>query len=341
MFSQGKSFLFFLFIAVSFSFYTVPVFSQDLPLPNFGPTEEEKKEEELKKKGVVTLQDLPADQPVAEFVEGKPQSKRRHIYEKPTMKSLANLYWALGFTDLDNDDHIDSYLKLTECKIFKRFIASEFEWREIRDATRKFISANRTEFPMRFELVQEIKLLDYDVKRRAFEIAPKYQVQSYRRFEMVATGVTYESLCGHKKREIHGFPRGVILELSRPFSLTYVPASPSIAEEYLEEKARMFQAMSENAKNQYHLYNIRTAYLVMQVKVFAHRKTQKLSSGYLGLQTMAVLEGYEVYGDIGRKQLFFSKSYLTDRTKLEVSEKLKKEIMIIEERVAGNGILVD
>ena len=326
-----------LFMAV----FSSPAFAQKMELPDFSVPDEATEKSKREKKGAQTLQDLPADMPVSEFVEGKPQSTRRHIYEKPTLKSLSNLYWALGFADLENNEHIDNYLKLTECKIYRKFIAAEFEWRDIRKATRQFISANRTEFPTRFELVQEIRLFDYDVKRRAFEVAPKYQIQSYRRFEMISSENLFVSACGHKGKEVPGFPKGVILELSRPFSLTYVPVPPDIADAYLSEKSRLFQAYSDNSKSQALMYDLRTAYLVMQVKIFAHRKIQRLSNSFLALQTMAVLEGYEVYGDIGRKQLFYSRSYLKDKSELELSEKLKKEIKILEERVAGNGILID
>ncbi len=47
--------------------------------PDFSMPDEKKKEPD-----VLQLEDLPADAPVEDFIAGKPQSKRRHIYEKPT-----------------------------------------------------------------------------------------------------------------------------------------------------------------------------------------------------------------------------------------------------------------
>ena len=295
------------------------------------------------KKGgkAVQLEDFPDDVSVVEFKEGKPKSKRKYIYEKPTMKNLANLYWALGFLDIENNEHVDNYLKLTECDIYKQYIASEFEWNDIRDATRRFIKKNRDQFPVRFELVQEIKITDYDVKRHAFKINPKYQIQSYRRFQMMTVDsyIDYMFCGGSKLLNMEGYPSGVILELSRPFSLTYVPAPLKVAKEYIKTKNTEFQKLRDAAKKAENKYDLRIAYLVMQVKIFASRKIQKTRDGESLLQTMAILEGYEVYGDPGRKLLFYSKSYLTNQTAKEVSDKIKREYKLLRLKIKGDGML--
>ncbi len=295
--------------------------------------------EELKDPTIVQLEDLPADAPVAEFVEGIPQSQRRYIYEKPTYKALANLYWALGYTDLENDTHIDNYLKLTECKIFRRYNASEFEWQEIRAATRKFISANRSDFPMRFELVQTVKLEDYDMKRRAFKITARTQIQSIRRFEMLTTDDLKFARCYHKGKEMEGFPVGVILELSRPFNLTYVPVPQDVAESYIQMKNAEFQKLSVRSQTKQLLYDMRTAYIVIYAKIFAFRKLERsMFQGYKVLQTMAVMEGFEVYGDYGRKLLFYSKSFVNTQSPKEVSAKLLKEYEVLRTKYNGDGV---
>lgn len=297
-------------------------------------------EEEKAPDGVVQLEDLPPDVPVADFVEGTPQSTRQFIYEKPLLKNLANLYWAIGYADLANDQHIDHYLKITECDIFRKFVSSEFEMKEIRDATRKFITDNRNEFSTRFELVQEILLRDYDLKRRAFKIDPQYQIQSVRRFELVTTEDIIAATCGQKGKERMAFPPGLILEFSRPFTLTYVPVPEDVALAYIDEKNKKFQKIMEKAKSQEKVYEYRTAYIVLYAKAFAFRKLEASNTvrGAQLLQTMAVLEGVEVYGDSGRKQLFYSKSFLSNKSPTEVSENLLKEYEVLKAKYKAEGM---
>jgi len=306
-------------------------------VPNFAaPVEDAIKRDP----SVVQLEDLPADVPVEEYVDGPPQSKRMYIYERPTLKSLANLFWALGYADLENDDHIDNYLKLTECSIYKKFITSEFEWSEIRSATRDFIKKSMSDFPLRFELVQEIFFTDYDLKRKAFKVAPRYQIQTVRRFEMFTTDDVLKSRCGHSSKLMSGFPYGTVIEVSRPVNLTYVPTPPDVAAVYMEEKNKIFQKFSDKSKNKKRLYELRNGYLVMNMKIFAHRgKIVKTIGGYDLLLTMGVLEGYEIYGDIGRKELFYSQSFLTRKDHKEATAKLQKEFEILIKKSEGEGML--
>ncbi|MCL4677286.1 MAG: DUF4852 domain-containing protein [Alphaproteobacteria bacterium] len=296
--------------------------------------------EEKAPDSVVQLEDLPPDVPVADFVEGTPQSTRKYIYEKATLKNLSNLYWAMGYADLANDQHIDHYLKITECEIFRKFVSSEFEMKEIREATRKFIVDNRNEFSTRFELVQEILLRDYDLKRRAFKIDPRYQIQSVRRFELVTSDNIFEAVCGQKGKASMIFPPGLILEFSRPFTLTYIPVPDDIALAYIEEKNKRFQKILDKAKSQEKVYEYRKAYLVLYAKAFAFRKLEPSTTirGAHLLQTMAALEGVEVYGDPGRKQLFYSKSFLSNKSPTEVSEQLLKEYAVLKEKYKAEGM---
>lgn len=291
--------------------------------------------------GIVQLEDLPPDVPVEDFVEGTPQSKRQYIYERPTLKNLANLFWAIGYADLSNDEHINHYLRVTECEIYRKFISSEFEMKEIREATRKFIVENRNDFSTRFELVQQISLRDYDIKRRAFKINLRHQIQSVRRFELISSDDINQAVCGQKARVDSAFPPGLILEFSRPFTLTYIPVPVDIALSYIEQMDMKFQKLLDKSKSQERVYDYRKAYLVLYAKAFAFRKLESSTTvrGAKLLQTMAVLEGVEVYGDPGRKQLFFSKSFLSNKSPTEVTENLRKEYAILREKYEGEGML--
>lgn len=335
-----------LFFAVIFSFFAgsvSPVFSADAEPANSssGPAvadfSEPKSEEEADS---VQLEDLPPDMPVAEFVEGTPQSNRKYFYEKPTMKALSHLYFAINYVDVDNDVHIDNYLRINECKLFRKYNSSEFQMKEIRDATRKFIIGSRSQFSTRFELKQQIDLLDYDLERRAFKIEPRSQIQGIRRFELFTTDNFEKARCGFRSKQLEGFPFSVILEVSRPFTLTYVPVPVDTALQYIAEKDKIYQKLPEKRRNKDTLYKLRKAYIVFYVKVFAFRKLDDSSvGGFNALQTLAVMEGFEVYGDPGGKNLFYAKSFLDATDPKAVNEKLMKEYEILKGKIEGSGML--
>jgi len=277
--------------------------------------------------------------PVPEYEEGTPQSQRRYIYEVATVSSLSHLYWALGMMDYENQEHIDYYLLLNECKIYEQYNGQEFEWRNIRKATSEFIKKNKDEFPTRFEIVIPIRLEGYDMKRRAFRVVDEDQVKIARRFEVLAKDFN-KVHCFFKQKEIPGYPKGIIVELSRPFSLTYVPAPPDRALSFVKEKDKIFQTYKSRAKTKQRLSDLRVAYLVMQLKVFGQRGVTRGFNGLRFVQAMGVLDGYEIYGDLRRKKLFYSKSYLKDLNKLEETEKLRTEYEALKKKfLEGDGLL--
>lgn len=333
-----------LFILSIFLHFPVVVFAQDTKEKPQRPKSEKPvvadfTEEPKPKEGVEQLEDMPVDKPVAEFVDGKPQSQRQYIYESPSLKTLSHLYWAISYLDIENDTHVDNFMKINECDIYKNFFGSEFEWKDIRKAAREFIMANKAEFPTRFELTQEIGLQEYDMKREAFKIDPGYQIQAVRRFEMQASDSTSKVVCMDRSMEIDGYPKGLLLELSRPFSLTFAPAPKDIAIAYIAEKDEILKKWKDKGRTKKRIFDIRKAYIVMQIKIFAHRKLVKNSVGRRALQVMAVLEGYEIYGDVGRKQLFYAKNYVKKKDEQKVSEKLQQEYDIIKAKYKGEGVL--
>tara|TARA_B100001989_G_C24546145_1_gene470916 strand:+ start:1781 stop:2782 length:1002 start_codon:yes stop_codon:yes gene_type:complete len=274
-----------------------------------------------------------------EYKENEHKAGKSYIYEDITIASLSHLYWAVNYLDLANDIHIDNFMRINECDIYKSYYGSEFEWIKIRDAARTFIKGNKDFFPMRFRFVQPLELADYDMKRKAFRINPDYEIRAARRFESYA--VDLDSLiCKQKSfREIEGYTRGIVLELSRPFSLSYVPATPEDARAYIQEKDAIFKGLREGVKYESTRYSLRSAYIVFKVKVFAHRKKIKGSSRFDLTQMMAALEGFEIYQDKDLKKPFYIKSYLSEENEKQTSAELAAEYKILREKAKGAGVL--
>ncbi|MCB1782616.1 MAG: DUF4852 domain-containing protein [Alphaproteobacteria bacterium] len=268
------------------------------------------------------------------FVEGKPKSQRKYIYERPTMASLSHLYWTLGLLDLENKEYIDDFLRINECRIYQNYYSREFEWNEIRDATVKFIKENKDDFPVRFELVIPIRLKDYDTKRHAFQVLNEDQILVARRFEVGAPDAR-RTFCGNRKA-IEGYPGKIIVEFSRPVSISYIPAPVNIAEQYIQRIDKIAKSNS-NITTKNNLYNIRTAFIILQFKIFSHRGIIRQGDFY-ALQTSAVLEGIEIYGDERRTELFYTQSYLRKDSDLSITSKFESEYKILNEKHKADGV---
>ena len=205
-----------------------------------------------------------------EFKKSKPTRIRQHIYESLNIKTLSYLHWAISILDLQDNDNIDYFLKITECDMFKKFRTDEFEWARIRDATRAYIEENKLDFPTRYEIVIPVKMGEYNKEKSYFELDNENAIKSVRLFEMMAADMFYKSLCNDESRNIGNFYRGFILELSRPFSLQVIPAENSAAQRFIEEKNKIYQEhmkqFSDPRFSQKQLYKLREAFVFVYVK---------------------------------------------------------------------------
>ena len=265
-------------------------------------------------------------------------SKKDYIYEELSLASLSHLYWAVSLLDIENNEHVDNFLKINECEIYKNYFGSEFEWKEIREAGREFIRKNKDQFPLRFKIVQPLLLRDYDMKRKAFLIDEEFQIMSVRRFEAYAHDANFKACNDKSIKELVGYSRGIVLELSRPFSMSYVPVKPKDAVAYIQDKEALLKKLPDGAQTEANRYRFRKAYIVFRVKVFAHRKTVKIQRKTL-TQMMAALEGFEIYGDINLKKVLFAKNYLDQQGNVQTSEELAAEYEVLREKSKGDGVL--
>lgn len=273
------------------------------------------------------------------YLERKAPEKKSYIYEEVTMQTLSKLYWAVGYLDLENEVHLNNYVKINECDIYLAYSGQEFEWKEVQRATRKFLKENKDQFSLRFQFTQPLQLLDYDFKRRAFKIAPEFSYESVRRFEVFPKDFG-DSICQlGVVEEFDGYTRGVIVELSRPFSMEYLQVTKESAEKYIANKAKIFSKFFKEAQTKANLYSIRKAYIVFKVKIFSHRKTMTSSINRPALQLMGALEGYEVYGDQGQKDLMFSRNYISQNDNSKKDESFVAWYEILKRRHNDGGML--
>lgn len=264
-----------------------------------------------------------------------------YLYEQPTVKALSHMYWSLGLYNVSDDDAIDEFMKINECDMFQKFSGDEFEWSGIREAARNFIKNNKSEFPTRFEFMIPLKLYEYNERFGAMDVQDEYKIKSFRRFELFASDA-YRTPCLRKEKLVNGYPRGIILELSRPLTIIRVPMSKQVANNYTRKINKAYKEkyrIDDRSKEK--RYAMRGAYIVLKVKIFAHGDLLGRSSNtrlsMVGM--MGILEGYEIYADRKKEILFYSQIYVSGKRRGKLDIKLGDQYKILEQKSRDGGLL--
>ncbi|MGH1455361.1 MAG: DUF4852 domain-containing protein [Alphaproteobacteria bacterium] len=264
-----------------------------------------------------------------------------NVYETPTNQALSLLYWAVGLYKFEDDKAVDLFASINECAIYKEYYTDEFEWSKIRVATRKYLENNSADFPTRFEFAIPIKLKEYDLRKEMFSLAEGYEIISVRRFEVYSTDYK-DKLCIITQRFSETYPRVVVLEFSRPFTLTGIPMKPDVANDYVKRR----YAMALKAYNvsdsppMSMVYKYRDAILNLKVKIFTNGKLLGTNSRDLqAVQMLGILEGFDVYEDTTKENLMFSQNYITTKDRNKLYMGLQEQYEILKEKSKGAGVL--
>ncbi len=219
-------------------------------------------------------------------------------YLSPTLKNLAQAYWAVGALDLDDDVAIDNYLLITECPIYQKYFDDDFEWVKIRKATRESIPKNLEKMPTHFAAILPINVGKYDIEKKEFEIEEESKQRNLVRIEIVTN--SSNEIC-NLSGEIDKYPLNIIVILNRPFTLSSIPVDPSLAEIYNSEQRKMRRKI-QLANNQ-NIYR-RDAFLRLKFKLIRYKETTRTD----GLRAViyADLDGWDVYGDSNLTQLLYT-----------------------------------
>lgn len=228
--------------------------------------------------------------------------KDDHAYVSTEFKNLSQMYWAIGRLDINSDEDIDNYLKIHECSLVDQYYYNDFEWRKIRDATRKMIKANLATFPRHFEVILPLSIGRYDKEAEAFEIEQKSQYNSARKFE-VQTNFNTKFCNKWSAVDMKNYLENIVLYLNRPLTLKSIPAAPELAQLFIEEVAAQYADVDPDLKP--FLYE-RTAYLRMKVKVTLFKEEIMLSASDTRALLYADLHGIEIYADPRMTKLMYS-----------------------------------
>lgn len=250
----------------------------------------------------------------------------QHFYEDITRASLARLYWRLNAMNLNNEEHLDMFMFITECEIYKDYYYNEFEWINVRTKTRKFLEEESPGFTVRYKFVQPLRLKEYDISSGLFEIHEDFAINDISKFEILATDENQKH-CGSFYKDIQHYPRGAIVTMSQPFELTSIPMNPERAQKFINEKLAQFENLHDGSKSKEALYRYRDAYLVMKIRFFDYRGIgySSWARGFPLAKMNAVLEGYEIYADRSHTDLLYFENFLRREDAMPTNERLKKQ----------------
>lgn len=268
-----------------------------------------------------------------------PQEPKKEIrYETPSLASLSRLYWAISKMDINNDVHVDNFMLINECGLYKDFYHNELEWGGIRDAAREHIKGSVGSFSTHLEYLQLIHLGDYDSANQSFEIYQEDKILGGRSFEILARDID-DNVCSKQMNVIEGYPKGLYIELNRPVVLDRIVVPRAAAEKYIEEKLKIFNSIAPVSQTKKKLYETREAYLVMRVNIIAYDQDTSIKSGGREVnlaKVYAILDGYSVYSDKEKRNLLFSETYGTER---KISPEDEKRRQRYQERLRKYGII--
>lgn len=226
-------------------------------------------------------------------------------YQLTTIHNLSNLYWQLGMLDLKDDEAIERYLFINDCDLYMKYSHNEFEWNKIKAATRKYLAKNMALFPTRFEIMLPLGVGKYDQERGEFDIEPESQLNNVKKMDVAPNfGVP---VC-RTMNEWKMYPKNIILVLIRPFTLKSFPASPELADLYINATAQEYSKLP--AQEGFAFYK-RLAFLRLKVHIIQYLETIIYRTRWRAV-VVGQLEGYEIYADHDKFKLLYSQDIKQD-----------------------------
>lgn len=208
------------------------------------------------------------------------------LYSPTTPTYLAKSYWLLNSLDTESKENLDQYLMVTECDLYNQYYTNDIEWSKIREATKKYIIANKQGFPTRFEFVQPIFLDRYDEATGKFALMKNSQMIGIKQLQISGNYLQSFPCLDNTKYRPDIFPLNAIVTLSRPLNYINVNASPTVVAEYI----KYLDEHKTPAQNG------RPAYVRYRIKVEQSLKPTPYKSDYFA-NFFGSLESMTIFGD--------------------------------------------
>jgi len=222
-------------------------------------------------------------------------------YNDSKIDNLARLYWRLGAFDLQDNEAIGNYIKITDCEVYTDYVHDDMEWTEILNKMRDHLKAKKDTFPLNFQFVVELHLGRYDPEHGGFPVTDKTGFKDAKRIEVESMDSTKE-VC-FDNNAIKDYPKGIFLLLPKPFTLDFVKMDEHVAQAYILRKKQEYSRLDESVRvSRYE----RDAYLRLRVTFNQYDGNLKASDGTLMAILYGNIDGYDIFEDATQKRVMVS-----------------------------------
>lgn len=222
-------------------------------------------------------------------------------YVSPTYPNLVKMLVRFGALDIRDNDAIDSYALVVECKLYHHFVANDFKWHDIQDAIRKSIKQDITTFPTGLTYKSQLQLDRYDFKKNLYLFNKKSAPLNVNLFSLQAN---MDRACDSNAKNL--IPKRFQIVLEQSVSLPGIPLS--------EEEGKLLLKRMKDSGNKDHAvyanFNMRITYIA---PVQREKKQDKGEIIGMFIQPQrgdvvrldAHLTSIDIYEDKDRKKLLY------------------------------------
>ena len=245
-------------------------------------------------------------------------------YLNPTLGNLSKLYWKLGVFDFEDDVAVDNYLRINECGIFTAYSKDEFEWIEIRNATRQRLKNNIDEISNQFKFLMPIYLGAYDPDRGGFELVKNSGFPNLKRIEFVSPYLRKE-IC-NTVVEVPDYEKNILLILREPLDYTFVEMDDHVAQAFILRKQQQAEEFHDE-RVRMRRYQ-REAYIRLRMNIHEYQGNimGRTLDGNLAI-LYGTLQGIDIFDDMDQKLLLasYSREELLERKKAKMEAQAAAE----------------
>jgi len=226
---------------------------------------------------------------------------RAEDYAEPTYENLVKALVRFGAVNVADNDILDNYARLMECKLYKKFYMDDFQWKQFRTALRQSIKQNIASFPTSFRYEAVLQFGRYDFKKKIYNFTEKTEVRNYNMFELKADRA---ELCDTTQMNL--FPGRFNLVLDEPIYFLGIPLPEEAAQTLLKR-------MDESGNKDHFVYtnfNLRVVYIARfyREKDKKGNRTGRLRQETKGGETRfdVRLDSVDFYEDEKKTRLIYS-----------------------------------
>lgn len=214
--------------------------------------------------------DINIDALVPSSPEAETDSMIQDSFVQIAYPDLYRLAMAYGAISENSASDLDVFLMITECSLYEKFFANEFEWEKIRTNTSRYLKENKSKISKYYEYVQPIYLARYDSALQGFPVVESEKFKGVKSLQF-ADFKAGETECNEYNISDSQYPSMAALEIDSPFTLSFIRVPTKLAQTYVEWN---------NANGTSSGYN-RKAFIRYRIRIDGFQGVQTVTAGDL------------------------------------------------------------